>query len=108
MQAFYCCYSTEEQVPANAPVPVTRDESVALAQRVLLGRDDFLGFVDNADRTVQMILEVNGGVVLDVPVPDLSGSYTKVIAREALADFIRHLPTDFSQLEMGDFAFAKW
>lgn len=108
MQAFYCCYSTGEQVSARTPVPISPDESIALAQRILLEKDDFLGFIDEADQTVQMVLEVNGGILLDVPVPAQSGSYVKVIAHAALEDFIRNLPTDFTQLEMADFAFAKW
>lgn len=108
MQAFYCCYTTGEQAPTQTPIAIQSDEYLSLAQRVLLQKEDFLGFIDAQDHTVQMMLEVNGGVVLDVPVPEQGGSYVKVIARDALDDFLLQLPLNFSELVMDDFAFAKW
>lgn len=108
MQAFYCCYATGKQVPAQTPLTIPSDEYLSLAQRVLQKKGDFLGFIDAQDRTIQMMLEVNGGIVLDVPVPAQEGSYVKVIARDALDDFLLQLPTNFSELVIEDFAFAKW
>jgi len=76
-QLFYTDYDKDEHVRSDEPKSANADEIVECMNRVLTEPDNFVGIVDADDVTLQFMVEDDGSVVVDVPVHDKNGSFTK-------------------------------
>ena len=75
LQLFYCIHSEHNCVDPSAAVPTSRAKALAIAEKALSSKDDFVGFTDVHETTLQFYVEDADSVWVDMPVPERKGSY---------------------------------
>ena len=75
MQLFYCIHSEHNCVDPSAAVPTGRAKALAIAEKALSSKDDFVGFTDVHETTLQFYVDGADSVWVDMPVPERKGSY---------------------------------
>lgn len=85
-------YDRGELSTANDTIQIPASNVRRLAWR-LFTEGDFFGVVGDEGTTLQAMLEKNGRVWLEVPVPKERGSYGKYVRREELDALVNALPT---------------
>ncbi len=99
-------------VDADQAVPLPLAAIVALAGDVASHDENFIGFIDAADTTLQIAPQGNGRFHIEMPVPARRGSlammadratYDAVIAelQAPLAVYAQTLPLDFQAWQFG-------
>jgi hypothetical protein len=109
LRAFYCIHAGPPCRDTEVEAPVTAAEGLALARRVLTTKDDFLGFIDAADTTLQFYVEEVDSIIVDMPVPNLQGSYATHVNREQALKLIAGLSPPLARYRSSlKLQFAKW
>jgi hypothetical protein len=75
LQMFYCIHSEHNCVSPSAAVPSNHATALAVAEKALSSKDDFVGFTDVDETTLQFYVEGDDSVWVDMPVPERKGSY---------------------------------
>ena len=73
---FYCIHAERSCKETTGPAPVRSGNAMAVARRALPTKDDFIGFTDAHDTTLQFYAEARDSILVDMPDPKLQGSYT--------------------------------
>jgi hypothetical protein len=109
LRAFYCIHAERSCKETKALVAVSARDAKALAQRALATKDDFVGFVDAQDTTLQFYVESADSILVDMPAPTMQGSYATHMTRAQAEKLIARLAPPLSryrnQLKL---VFAKW
>ena len=75
LQLFYCIHSERNCVDPSAAIPSNRAKALAVAEKALSSKDDFVGFTDVHETTLQFYVDGADSVWVDMPVPERKGSY---------------------------------
>jgi hypothetical protein len=75
LQLFYCIHSEHNCVSPSAAVPSSPAKALAVAERALSTEDDFVGFTDVHETTLQFYVDGADSVWVDMPMPERKGSY---------------------------------
>ncbi|PQO44001.1 hypothetical protein [Blastopirellula marina] len=108
MKYFYFDEGKKKGIDGSTPQPATEAEVLA-AWDAMSGQPlSFLGIVNEAGVTLQFMWEEDGSMVVDVPVPERSGSWTKTSdeadCKRIIADF--YAGSDPTQID--DLTFEEW
>jgi len=75
LQLFYCIHSEHNCVDPSAAIPSNNENALAVAEKALSSKDDFVGFTDVHETTLQFYVDGADSVWVDMPVPERKGSY---------------------------------
>ena len=75
LQLFYCIHSEHNCVDPSAAIPSNNENALAVAEKALSSKDDFVGFTDVHETTLQFYVDGAYSVWVDMPVPERKGSY---------------------------------
>jgi hypothetical protein len=109
MKFFYCIHSERPCKETTPPVPVVSNKAMEVTRRALATKDDFVGFVDSHDTTLQFKAEGGDSILVDLPVPKENGSYDTRLSQAQALKLIGSLSPPLaryrSELKL---KFAKW
>jgi hypothetical protein len=109
IQVFYCIHAETDCSVSGKPTLMAAEKIWRLAQRAMVAKDDFFGFVDNHDVTVQFMMEGPDVVLVDMPVPAQKGSYQTRVNHDTALALIKRMkaPLDSYKSTL-QLKFAKW
>jgi hypothetical protein len=109
LRSFYCIRAEHGCKETADLVPVTIDGATQLARRALSRKDDFVGFVDAKETTLQFYVEATDSILVDMPFPNQKGSFSTHLNRAQALRLIARLSPPLAryrtELRM---EFAKW
>jgi hypothetical protein len=109
LRLFYCIRAEHDCVDPSAPVPTEARMSIAISGRALSSADDFVGFTDKDDTTLQFYVEAPDSILVDMPAPEKQGSYQVRISRGRAMLIIGRLSPPLSRYQTElKLEFAKW
>jgi hypothetical protein len=109
LQLFYCIHSEHNCVSPSAPVPAEHAMALAIAEKALSSKDDFVGFIDADETTLQFLVDGTDSVWVDLPAPELKGSYGVHTNRVRALQIISRLSPPLSRYRAElKLEFAKW
>jgi hypothetical protein len=109
MRVFYCIHSERPCKETTQPISVSRGDALLLARRALLAKDDFVGFIDPHETTLQFYVERTDSILVDMPMPQLKGSYSTHLNRAQTLKHIAGLSSPLSRYRSElKLKFAKW
>ena len=109
LRFFYCIRAEHACNETAAEVPVASGNANAVAKRALSTKDDFVGFVDAAETTLQFYVEEVDSILVDMPVPDRKGSYAGHLDRAQALKLIAQLSPPLTRYRSKlKLSFAKW
>ena len=97
LQLFYCIHSEHNCVDPSAAVPSNPAKALAVAEKALSSEDDFVGFTDVHETTLQFYVEDADSVWVDMPVPERKGSYGMHTNRAKALQIISRLSPPLSR-----------
>ncbi len=98
LQVFYRDYANEVTISSARPEPLQANRMVALAERLLVSADNFLGVVDRHDVILQCyVADDPGDVTLELVYPEASGCLRLTLPRERAFDCLDRLPEQFDE-----------
>jgi hypothetical protein len=97
LQLFYCIHSEHNCVSPSAAVPSNHAEALAVAEKALSSKDDFVGFTDVHETTLQFYVDGADSVWVDMPVPERKGSYGMHTNRAKALQIISRLSPPLSR-----------
>lgn len=109
LKFFYCIHSERPCKETTPPAPVVSDNAIVVARRALATKDDFIGFVDSHDTTLQFKAEGGDSILVDLPVPKEKGSYDTHLSRAQTLKLIGSLSPPLSRYRSElKLKFEKW
>jgi hypothetical protein len=109
LRLFYCIHSERPCKETTQPISVSRGDALSLARKAPLAKDDFVGFIDAHDTTLQFYVERTDSILVDMPMPQLKGSYATHLNRAQALKHIAALSSPFSRYRSElKLKFAKW
>jgi hypothetical protein len=97
LQMFYCIHSEHDCVSPSAAVPSNHAKALAVAEKAFSSKDDFVGFTDVHETTLQFYVEEVDSVWVDMPVPERKGSYGMHTSRAKALQIISRLSPPLSR-----------
>jgi hypothetical protein len=109
LRMFYCIHAVHECVRPDDAAIADRARSTAIAAKALSRKDDFVGFIDSHDATLQFYVDRADSIRVDMPVPERKGSYTIQTSRAEALQIIASLSPPLSRYRTKlNLKFAKW
>jgi hypothetical protein len=109
LRLFYCIHSERPCKDTPEQKSASRDDALLLARRALATKDDFVGFTDPHDTTLQFYVEDTDSILVDMPVPKMKGSYATHLNRAQALKLIADLSSPLSRYRSDlKLKFAKW
>ncbi len=105
--AFYCCYSTGMDVDASDAHEIELDWAHELVLDILRDENDFFGLIDECGTTLQF-MRMEDAVLMEIPVPTKSGSFSKSISIQEVVSIIKSLPLRIDSTSFTNFTFKSW
>ena len=105
---FYYNKSTDVEVTADHATPMEKSDIIAMMPTILEGFRDYYGITDRKGTTLQFLVDDDGLVWMEIPFPDLSGSYGKHISKDDVPVVFGSLPELFSKDMLPGMEFAEW
>ena len=89
--------------------PSFKAKALAIAEKALSSKDDFVGFIDADETTLQFLVDGTDSVWVDLPAPELKGSYGVHTNRARVLQIISRLSPPLSRYRAElKLEFAKW
>lgn len=109
LRLFYCIHAERPCEETGTAVAMVQGEATAVAKKALSTKDDFIGFVDAEDTTLQFYVEESDSVLVDMPVPAEKGSYAGHLDRAHALKLIARLQPPLARYRAElELAFKKW
>ena len=105
---FYTRYETGDTMDSNTPYSCDRDTMVAMGQQILRADGDFFGIVDENTLTLQFMVQDDGRIWMELPVPSEGGSYGKHILSSDLECELLSVMLPFDPSRMEGLRFERW
>jgi hypothetical protein len=97
-RVFYRDYRNAVSIPSTRPESLPVDRLAALADRLLVDGDNFLGVVDGNDLILQCYASDRlDAITIELLYPDASGCLRLTLPREQALDRLAHLPESFDE-----------
>jgi hypothetical protein len=109
LRVFYCIHAERPCKETTEEVPIGARDSSMLARKVMATKDDFIGFTDAHHDTLQFYVEEPDSILVDMPMPQLKGSYSMHVNRAEALRLIAGLAPPLSRYRASlKLKFAKW
>jgi hypothetical protein len=109
LRFFYCIHAERSCKETAPPVPVAAGNAMKVARRALATKDDFVGFTDAHDTTLQFYAETADSTLVDLPAPELKGSYDTHVSRAQALKLIDGLSPPLARYRAElKLKFVKW
>ena len=92
---FYRDYAHEVAISSASPESLLAERLPALAERLLVNEDNYLGVVDRNEVILQLFLEDDGRIVVELLRPNIPGYLRLVMPRAQALALLAHLPEAF-------------
>jgi len=99
LQLFYCIHSEHNCVDPSAAIPSNNENALAVAEKALSSKDDFVGFTDVHETTLQFYVDGADSIWVDMPVPERKGSYGVHTNRAKALQIISRLSPPLSRYQ---------
>ena len=97
-RVFYRDYGNAVSIPSTRPESLPVDRLAALAERLLVDRDNFLGVVDRNDLVLQCyVADRSDEITIELLYPEASGCLRLTLPRGQVLDRLAHLPESFDE-----------
>jgi hypothetical protein len=108
-RVFYLFARTGESVSSSSAVEMsTKDIREQILPR-LHTEDDFIGLIDAADNTLQVLCEVTPGRYwIELPVDAARASYGRQVGFSELSELIGSLPQVFDRADIPGLEYRPW
>ena len=107
LEIFYYCESLNESVDSDAPVMMEQDQLVEGCNKWLLDNGDFFGITNHDDVTLQFMKTNSDRVWMEIPDPELQGSFGKYTTLSDLGKLLSDESLDFAKLKE-QLKFQSW
>lgn len=109
MKVYYYNALSDEQVSPDAPEDMDGRAIMRLASMILKEKDSFIGFVDSQGTNLQFYSDGIDDIMLDIPAPEMNGSYQTKVDQKTAMELILKLEEPFSALIVSrDLKLAPW
>jgi hypothetical protein len=109
LRLFYCVHAEQSCVDPSVAVAANSERILGVAGRALSSKDDFVGFIDADDTTLQFYVEGADFILVDMPMPEQKGSYSTHLSRAKALAIIGGLSAPFARYRSElNLEFAKW
>jgi hypothetical protein len=109
LQMFFCIHAEHNCVDPSAAVTSNRVKALSVAEKALSSEDDFVGFVDADQTTLQFYVDGTDTILVDMPAPERKGSYQIHTNRAKALQIIGRLSPPLSRYRSElNLEFAKW
>ena len=109
LRLYYCIHSEGSCKETTQEIQVSLEDAMALARRALSAKDDFVGFTDSHETSLQFYVEDADSILVDLPMPQLKGSYATHVTRAQALKLIAGLSPPLSRYRSNlKLKFAKW
>jgi len=109
LRVFYCIHSERACTETAKDIPASRGDALLLARRALSTKDDFVGFTDPHQTTLQFYVEDPDSILVDMPMPQMKGSYATHVNRAQALKLIAALSSPLSRYRSElQLKFVKW
>jgi len=106
---FYCIHAEQSCKVTAGEVPVKNGNASLVARRVLSTKDDFVGFVDARQTTLQFFVEDIDSILVDMPFPKQKGSFSTHMNRAQALSLIGRLSPPLARYRTElKLEFGKW
>lgn len=96
-RVFYRDYANAVSISSAQPEPLAAERVAALAERLLVDADNFLGIVDASDTILQCYLIDDARVTLELVYPEASGCLRLTLPRDEALAMLDRLPETFGE-----------
>ena len=97
-RVFYRDYHNAVSIPSTRPETLAADRLAALADRLLVEGDNFLGVIDRNDLLLQCYgADRSDEITIELVYPEASGCLRLTLPREQALDRLDHLPETFDE-----------
>jgi hypothetical protein len=97
-RVFYRDYHNAVSIPSTQPETLAADRLAALADRLLIEGDNFLGVIDRNDLILQCyVADRSDEITIELVYPEASGCLRLTLPREQALDRLDHLPETFDE-----------
>jgi hypothetical protein len=108
-RVFYCFDKSGRAVPAELAVAMDQMEISSKLLGELSENGGFIGLIDARDRTLQVAYDVpTGNYWIEIPSPDVQGSFGRHISFDQLTDLFKALPDELTPNAFRGFEFESW
>ena len=109
LRIFYCIHAEGHCKDTAKEIQLSSSDASSLARRALSTKDDFVGFIDGDQTTLQFYVEDADSILVDMPMPQLNGSYATRLSRAQALKLIAGLSSPLSRYRSDlKLKFAKW
>jgi hypothetical protein len=109
LRLYYCIHSELSCKETTQEIRASPEDAMALARRALSTKDDFVGFTDSHQTSLQFYVEDTDSILVDMPMPQLKGSYATHLNRAQALKLIAGLSPPLSRYRSElKLKFAKW
>ena len=91
LRLFYCVHTEQVCVNPDDAAPTSPAKTAAIAKKALSTQEDFVGFIDAGDTTLQFFVESPDSILVDIPNPASKGSYQTHVTRTKALQIIERL-----------------
>lgn len=106
---FYSIYQDDDCIEPSGPVDISIEKIMAIAERVCIGKKNFIGFEDNEGTTIQFYVDEVDKIWMEIPVANENGSYGKHISQQEFLSFIKSMKKPYIKYKSSLYLkFKKW
>ena len=106
-QYFFTDYEGEE-ILADNEITASKEEIIQFMKQILLVKDNFLGIIDQNDLCIQFMVNQDHSILVDIPIPELDGSYTKNTTLMGALQIVHELDAMIQIEDIDNLQFEKW
>ena len=108
-RAFYCFYDEGVDLPSRDAVPIDQADIYSGLFGRLRTDGDFVGLIGAEGHTLQIMYHPEGDRYwVDLPRPELHGSYGAYMTFDEVADLLKALPSEFGPDALPSLTFEAW
>lgn len=105
---FYNLVRLEEPIEADDPLSATSQEVMNTLFPLLKDEGEYLGLTDSRGTTLQMIVTGDEQYWVEVPNPEVNGSFGTRMDWDEVRELLRSLPAFFPTMGFDGFEFVEW
>ncbi|WP_415896506.1 hypothetical protein [Neptuniibacter sp. QD57_21] len=105
---FYTDYSTDKHIRSDEAVSETIENVIEHMQSMLKEPDNFIGLIDENNLMLQFMVEDDGSILVDVPMHERKGSFTKHADLNESIEIVRSLNDEIVWEEIDGLQFKNW
>jgi hypothetical protein len=109
LRLFYCIHAERPCEQTTPEVRASPGDALAVARRALVTTDDFVGFVDSNEITLQFYAQGPDSILVDMPMPGMKGSYATHVSQAQALKIIATISPPLTRYRPElNLKFAKW